>query len=176
MKLFVLGAPCSGKSTVVGLLRTDRHDVDLIDVDDEILRLNGGTWPDIETKNEHYLPIVLEAAAARPVVVLFNSYMPLERTNWLRSNGFAVVLLAVPDAELRRRDRIRLEEEGWTNIEWFDWHQSVIREHLDGGNVDHVIDGHRPPALVAADITALLGSSPHDATADAPRAIREHRG
>jgi hypothetical protein len=156
MHLFALGAPCSGKSTVADLLRSARHDVDLIDVDDEIVRLNGGTWPDIDTKNEHYLPIVLEAAAARPDVVLAG-------------------LLAVSDAE-PPPGPAQIGRGRWTNIEWFDWHQSVIREHFDGGYVDHVIDGHRPPALVAAGITALLDSSPHDATADAPRGIREHRG
>lgn len=85
----------------------DTHDVDVIDVDGEIVRLNGGSWADIGTKNERYLPMVLEAAAALPSVVVFNSYMPLER-----------------------------------------------------GLVDHVIDGHRPPMDVAADVADLVTAAP----------------
>jgi predicted kinase len=156
VQLFVLGAPCSGKSTVVQHLRRSAPGPVVVDVDDEIVRLNGGSWPDIETKNERYLPMVLEAAAAEPRVLLFNSYMPLDRTRWLRTHGFKVVLLDVPDAELRRRDRVRCAAEGWTNIEWFDWHQSVIREHLQDGLVDHVVDGARETSDVAAALVALL--------------------
>jgi hypothetical protein len=56
-----------------------------------------------------------------------------------------VVLFYVPEAELRRRDRVPLESEGWTNTQWFDWHQSVIPEQLDGGLVDQVTE--RRPTL-----------------------------
>ncbi|MFM8528867.1 MAG: hypothetical protein ACKOD2_04170 [Ilumatobacteraceae bacterium] len=152
MRLFVLGAPCSGKSTIAGAL----HDDAVIDVDDEIVRLNGGTWPDIETKNEKLLPAVLEAAAQRVRVLVLNSYMPLKRTRWLKAQGFEVVLLDVPVDELRRRDAVRFEAEGWTNREWFDWHQAVIGEHLDADLIDHLIDGSRPTAAVAADLRRLL--------------------
>ncbi len=154
MKLFVLGAPCSGKSTVAMSLRS--ADIPVIDVDDEVVRRNEGTWPDIDTKNE-LLGHILADAAALPAVVVLNSYLPLDRTAALREDGFAVALLDVAPDELRRRDARRLAEEGWTNIEWFDWHQSVIRDHLDAGLVDHVVDGDRPPADVAADLLALVG-------------------
>ena len=155
MKLFVLGAPCSGKSTVARALRRS-HDA-VIDVDDELVELNGGTWPDIDTKNEKLLPLVLEAANAMPSVVVFNSYMPMDRTRWLKGEGFEVALLDVPAEELRRRDKCRFEAEGWTNIEWFDWHQSVIRDHLDAALVDHVIDGSRPTDEIIADLIHCLG-------------------
>jgi dephospho-CoA kinase len=36
----VLGAPCTGKSAVATCLR--RRGIEVIDTDDEILRLNGG--------------------------------------------------------------------------------------------------------------------------------------
>lgn len=70
----------------------------MIDVDDELVRLNGGTWPDIDTKNEQLLPIALEAAATTSRIVVFNSYMPLDRTRWLKEQGFDVVFLDVPES------------------------------------------------------------------------------
>jgi hypothetical protein len=65
------------------------------------------------------------ASATSPsfgAVILFNSYTPLNHTRQLRDRGFAVALLDVSEEELRRRNRGRLAEEGWTNIEWFEWH------------------------------------------------------
>ena len=158
MRLFVLGAPCAGKTTVAARLRC--RDVGVIDADDELERLNGGVWPDIETKNERLLPIVLELAAALPEVVLFNSYMPLDRTRQLRDCGFAVVLLVVSDVELRPRDRVRIAEEGWSNLEWFEWHQSVITDHFEAGLIDHVIDGERDPDEIAAERIARIRHPP----------------
>jgi hypothetical protein len=68
---------------------------EVIDVDDEIVRLNGGIWPDIDTKNEQLLPLVLEAAAVRSEVVVFNSYMPIDRTRWLKIGGEQVRSLPI---------------------------------------------------------------------------------
>lgn len=156
MRLFVLGAPCSGKTTVAGLLRGGAATI--VDVDDEMVRRNGGVWPAIEAK-DRLLGDVLEAAATEDEIVVLNSYMPLERTRWLRAHGFAVVLLDVPVAELRRRDDVRMAAEGWTNREWADWHQDRIEEHRDADLVDHVVDGGRPAGEVADDLRRLLHPS-----------------
>src|SRR5438445_4081535 len=78
VRLLVLGMPCAGKSTVARLLR-DRG-VNVIDVDDEILRLNGGQWPEtIEIKENVLQPKMLDAVLEMPSVVLLNSYMQVER-------------------------------------------------------------------------------------------------
>jgi hypothetical protein len=154
VRIFLLGAPCAGKTTIAGPLRA--AGVTTIDTDDEIVRLNGGSWPDIEAKNERFLPMVIEAAARLAEVVLLNSYMPVERTRQLRDQDFVVALLEVPEDELRRRDQIRLEAEGWTNREWFDWHQSVIREHRESNLIDHIIDGARASDEVTVDVLTLL--------------------
>ena len=159
--MFVLGAPCSGKTTIAGRLRGTG--IEVIDTDDEIVRLNGGSWPDIEMKNERLLPLVLDAAVALDEVIVLNSYLPLASTRQLRERGFSVALLDVSDAELRRRDAVRFAAEGWTNREWFDWHQEVIREHHDAGLIDHLIDGEQSPQRVAAALVALLGRSRHQA-------------
>jgi hypothetical protein len=158
VRLFVLGAPCAGKSTIATCLR--RHRIDVVNADDEILRLNGDVWPDIETKNARFLRMVLDIAGSKPQVVLFDSYMPLERTRQLRDCGFAVALLDVSEEKLCRLDRRRLAEEDWTNIEWFEWHRSVIREHDEAGLRDDVIDGERDPNEIAAEPIALLRAFP----------------
>jgi hypothetical protein len=153
VRAFVLGAACAGKTTVCTNLRA-RSDLDLnvVDMNDEILSLNGGVWPDIRTKNEVLQPKVLDAVCKMSTVLLFNSYMSVDRMRRLRRAGFCTVLMDVSEAELRRRHRIRLREEGWDNSQWFDWNQSVIEELRKRRMFDHVISGEREPAVVAAEI------------------------
>ncbi len=48
----------------------------------------------------------------------------------------------------------REAEEGWTNVEWFDWNLAHVLELRATGLVDTVIDAEQPPADVAAAIVA----------------------
>src|SRR5262245_22213991 len=124
-------------------------------MDDAIARVNGGTWPDIETKNTVVLPKVLDELRAMPDVVLLGS-LPVDGTRQLREIGFTTMLLRVSQAELRRRHSVRLAEEGWTNVQWFEYEQSVIRGLRDNDLFDGVIDGEQSVASVAAEIVTLV--------------------
>ena len=157
MKLLIVGAPNSGKTTVGRELR-ESLGLNVVDMDDEIVRLNDGVWPDIDTKNEVVQPKVLELVTAMPGVVLFNSYMSVERTRRLREAGFRIVLLDVSEAELRRRNARRVAEESWTNIEWFDWHWKNIQELQDNNLFDYAISGEQDVKSVATDIARLAKS------------------
>ncbi len=154
MKTFVMGAACAGKTSLCHHLRTARG-VNAIDTNDEILRLNGGIWPSIDRKNQVLLPMVLDAVMAMKEVVLFNSYMPADQMRQLRLAGFRTVLVDVSEAELRRRHGVRLEGEGWTNIQWLAWNQLHINELLDDDLFDRVVSGEQDVASVASEILGL---------------------
>ena len=154
VRLFVMGIACAGKTTLARRLRACST-LNVVDMDDQIARLNGGTWPDIPTKNNVVLPKVLAEVCAMPDVVLFGS-LTVERTQELRQAGFHTALLDVSEAELRRRHAVRLAEEGWTNVEWFEHEQSVIRELRAHNVFDHVIDGEGAVASIADDIMKLV--------------------
>jgi hypothetical protein len=66
------------------------------------------------------------------------------------------VLLDVSQDELRRRHAVRLSEEGWTNVQWFDHEQSVMRELRDNDVFDHVVSGEESVASVAEEILSLV--------------------
>lgn len=95
-------------------------------------------------------------------VVLFNSYMSVEQTVRLRDAGFRVLLLNVSEDELRWRNDVRFVEEGWSNIEWLGWHQSVIQELQDSDLFDDVISGEQEIESVADDIVRLAEKRPPD--------------
>jgi len=130
-------------------------DVEHRDMDDEIARFNGGTWPDIPTKNNVVLPKVLAEVRAMPEVVLFGS-LPVEPTQELRQAGFSTALLDVSEAELRRRHAVRHAEEGWTNVEWFEHEQAVIQDLRAHNVFDHLIDGEGTVASITDDIMKLV--------------------
>jgi hypothetical protein len=149
-----MGIACAGKTTLVRHLRACST-LHVADLDDEIARVNGGTWPDIPTKNTVVLPKVLAEVGAMSDIVVFGS-LPLDRIQELRAAGFGTALLEVSEGELRRRHAVRLAEEGWTNVEWFDHEQSLIRDLRAHDVFDHVIDGERTVASTADDIMALV--------------------
>jgi hypothetical protein len=154
VRLFVIGIACAGKTTLARRLRACST-LNIVDMDDEIALFNGGTWPDIPTKNNVVLPNVLAEVGAMSDLVLFGS-LPVERTQALRKAGFYTALLDVSEAELRRRHAARLAEEGWTNVEWFKHEQSVIRDLRAHHVFDHLIDGEGTVASIADDIMKLV--------------------
>ena len=162
VRLFVIGIACAGKTTLARRLRACPT-LNIVDMDDEIARFNGGTWPDIPTKNNVVLPKVLAEVRAMSDLVLFGS-LNVERTQELRTAGFSTALLDVSEAELRRRHAVRLAEEGWTNVEWFEHEQSVIRELRAHNVFDHVIDGEGTVASIADDIMKLVEDLRYDPT------------
>lgn len=82
----------------------------IVDLDDELVRLNGGVYPDIETRMTIIAPRALAAAAALSDVVLLHSTFDPDDVRALRDAGFTAVLLEVSRDELRRRHRVRLRE------------------------------------------------------------------
>jgi shikimate kinase len=153
VRLFVIGIACAGKTTVARYLR-ECSDLNVVDMDDAIGRLNGGVWPDIPTKNNVVLPKVLAEVCAVSDVVLLGS-LNVEQTQKLCQDGFYTVLLDVSEDELRRRHAARLSEEGWTNVQWFEHEQSVMRELRHNDVFDHVLSGEQSVASVAEEILRL---------------------
>ena len=88
-------------------------------------------------------------------VILLHSTLDPRDVRTLRAPGFTTALLEVSPSELRRRHKVRLEEEGWTNETWFDDNQALIFELRQQSLFDHVVDAERDPAVVAADLVRL---------------------
>jgi len=153
VKLLVIGPLCAGKTTVARHLRSGP--VAIMDFDDELVRLNGGTYPDIETRKTVTAPLALANASAMTDVILLHSTLDVDDVRTLKAAGFTTALLEVSPSELRRRHRVRFEEEGWTNEAWFDDNQVLMNELRQQGLFDHVVDAERDPAVVAAALVRL---------------------
>lgn len=158
MKLFLLGAPGAGKSTLMSPLRAALS-CPVLDMDEEILRLHDGSWPPIAAKRGLARQVIDEASGHDDAVLAY-SLLDQEQLGVLNGHGWVVCLLDLPEAVLRERAEQRREREGWTNIEWLPMHLRVIEELLAQGAFAHVVDATLPvPALVEA-LLDILDSGP----------------
>jgi predicted kinase len=157
VKLLVVGPLASGKTTIARHLRSTTT-ITIVDLDDELVRLNGGAYPGIETRKTVVAPRALAAAMALPEVVLLHSTFDPGDVRALRAAGFTTVLFEVSGNELQRRHRVRLREEGWSNEDWADDNRAQIAELRRMALFDHVVDAERAPAVVAADLLRLTAT------------------
>lgn len=154
MRLFLLGAPCAGKSTLVPLLR-EVLGWPVLDMDDELLRLNGGTWPALEAKRDLTSRVIVEATRLDHVL-LAHSYLDDEQLGWLRSSGWVVGLLDLPEAVMRSRAEERLARDGWTNVEWLPFHLENIEHLSEQQAFAHVYDATLPAATLVDALAATM--------------------
>ena len=163
MKLFLLGAPCAGKTTLMTPLRAALS-CPVLDMDEEIARLNGGAWPPIEAKRG-LVRHVMDQASRNDEAVLAYSLLDPDQLGLLNDQGWIVCLLDVPEEVLRERAELRLSREGWTNIDWLPLHLHNIDELIAQHAFAHVLDATLPVPALVETLLEILGG---DATRHAP--------
>lgn len=156
MKLFVFAVQCAGKTTVAKYLRMNTN-FNVVEIEDEILKLNAGRWPkDDHFKEEVLIPQILEQICAMPEVIFFENHMSVERTVQLKKAGFSVVLLKVSRDELLRRNQRRIEKEGYDDAsKWIDSEIENASELERHKLIDASIDGESSTEEVAGGIINL---------------------
>jgi len=78
MKVFVFAVQCAGKTTLANYLRNSKS-CKVIEMDDEILRLNGGSWPtDFQHKVTQLEPAVYKHIEAMQDVIFMDNHLALE--------------------------------------------------------------------------------------------------
>ena len=159
MKLYLLGAPCAGKSTLVPALRW-WLECPVLDMDDELLILNGGVWPDLGIKRALTDRVIAEASRLDDMV-LAHSMVDDEQLASLVGTGWSVGLLDAPEEVLRSRAAERLVRNGWTNVEWLPMHLSLIEDLRSRQSFSYVFDATLPTEqLVRSVAGAMTGDGP----------------
>lgn len=157
MKLLILGPQCAGKTTVAAYLRahTDLH---LVEIDEEILKLNGGTWPKDDLHKEEVLePQILDRVALLPMVIFFVNHLHTERTIKLRNHDFYVIALKAKKELLLQRNQQRMAKEGYPDASiYIDSQLSNIAELQKQGLIDRTIDAAQPTTTIAREIIAYF--------------------
>lgn len=151
MRVLVLGACCSGKSTLAEHLRLRLRNV--IECDEAVMVAAGGVWPAAAAENRRLVVEAAKAAVAMPEVIFLTSWMPTDLLRLARARGFRVALLSVPMHELERRNRERMASGASSDVaHWFEPQLANYDDLTSDGLIDVALDG----TLTTEEIAALL--------------------
>lgn len=153
-KVVVLGACCSGKSSLCEQLRVDLRSV--IECDEAVMLAAGGAWPASPEENHRLVIEAASAAIAMTDVIFLTSWMPTETLRLAHDRGFTVALLSVSMPELERRNSQRLAEDGYSDVSH--WFESQLDNYADLralGLIDVVLDGTQTTATLSNRVAEL---------------------
>jgi hypothetical protein len=153
-KVVVLGACCSGKSSLSERLRLDHRSV--IECDEAVMLAAAGSWPASAEENHRLVIEAARGALAMEDVIFLTSWMPTDMLQLAHDRGFTVTHLSVPMAELERRNNQRLAEGGYSDVSH--WFESQLDNYADLGAlglIDVVLDGTLTTAALANRVAEL---------------------
>jgi hypothetical protein len=160
MKIFVFAVQCGGKTTLAKCLRgSTSHEV--MEMDDEIMRLNGGSWPrDMQHKVTNLEPIVYDNASARHDVIFMDSHLAAERATKLKESDFKILYVELSRDELTRRNKHRFDSGSQDDASrWIDMELKNAEELRDKGMFDYTINGEQPTEKIAEELLGYISKS-----------------
>ncbi|MFZ2152499.1 MAG: hypothetical protein WAV41_00375 [Microgenomates group bacterium] len=146
MKIIVVGASLSGKTTLVKYLRSLK--VDCSEIDEELTLQNGGTYPtDINQKHLELIPKIIKDLLSQKQALFFTNtdYFTLDDLRLARSSDFKIYLLDINLPELVKRNKYRMEHEKYEDMS--PWLEDMVDYQNDlkkSGLVDKIIDATLP--------------------------------
>ncbi|OGD08821.1 hypothetical protein A2397_05245 [Candidatus Amesbacteria bacterium RIFOXYB1_FULL_44_23] len=102
MKIVLLGITGSGKSTIAQKL-ADRFGIDVVEADDEVIRLNNDLWPKDEKIIDKYFQVTSDKVFTMDNVLYVISWLSKKRIKQFASNGFKIIELHADIKELLKR-------------------------------------------------------------------------
>ena len=159
MKAIIIGTSLSGKTTLVRYLRT-KTKFPLLEIDEELTRINNSEYPiDNELKHNILIPQIVKNILSRDNVVFFTNtdYFTPEDLENARKNGFQIAQLFLDLNELQKRNKFRMENEGYSDLsQWLEGmvnYQIMIKER---GLIDKVIEANQTTENMASQLIEFL--------------------
>ncbi|MBM3254483.1 MAG: hypothetical protein FJZ16_09540 [Candidatus Omnitrophica bacterium] len=161
MKGIIIGASLSGKTTVVKYLRSDTN-IRISEIDEELTVSNGGKYPtDAEKRHKKLVPRIIRNLLNKENILFFTNtdYFSLDDLREARNKGFKILLLELSLNELRRRNKERVNNEGYEDLgRWLEGMVGYQEKVKNSGLVDLVIDANQPVEKIAEGIQGALVS------------------
>jgi len=102
MKVLLLGLTGAGKTTVAKNV-ANKYNLNLIEADDEVIKLNGGHWPNSEEIIDRYFEVTNDKVMGLDNVLYIISWLIPERINEFYNKDFIIIELHADFNELLRR-------------------------------------------------------------------------
>jgi adenylate kinase family enzyme len=102
MRLLLLGLTGAGKTTIAKIL-AEKHDLKLIEADDEVIRLNGGDWPNDENIIDKYFEVTNAKVLDLDNILYVISWLTSKRIKEFYDKGFIIFEMHASFDELMKR-------------------------------------------------------------------------
>ena len=154
-KIVVLGPQCSGKTTLVKYLQEHDSLLPVVDEDELLTKLNGGTFP-FENK-ESLLLQVEEKVKNADSIIFFTSHCSPFFLKELKAKGYKIVQLEIDMPTLVERNQKRMKEEGYPDsTQWLESGVALCKAIQEQGLIDKVVDANRPVETVANEFISFF--------------------
>lgn len=152
-KIIILGPPLTGKTTLTNYLR-DNLKLPVVDMDKELLRLNGGKWPgNYSELNKRLINHVITDVLAIEDVILSAFYFGIDELKEARVKGFEVVQLEIDKAIViaRNQERLKLEPDN-DAFQYYEKNLTYQMKIRKQGLVDRIIRSDKPVEEIAKEL------------------------
>lgn len=158
-KVLIIGASTTGKTTLLNSLKTHTS-IPILESDDELISLNGGTYPfDSQLKMEKLAPLMVKKVLEMDQVIFLSNthYFTPQNLEQARQKGFFIIQLQLDREIMHQRSDYRMKHQGYEDhTVYFDDMLNYQKEIADLGLIDKVIDTSLPISEVANEILKIL--------------------
>jgi guanylate kinase len=160
-KAIIIGASTVGKTKLLNYLKKNTH-LQLIESDDLLIAMNGGTFPqDYDYKLNVLAPKMVADVLQQDKIIFFTNVDYFTHQNLLaaRQQGFKIIQLILPREHMETRNKYRIEHEGYDDLSsHFDRMEAYQKDISDKKLVDIVISTNKPIETIAEELTVYLSS------------------
>ncbi len=155
MKIFIFAVQCAGKTTLANYLRKSNA-YQVIEMDDEILRLNGNVWPtDFQYKITDLEPAVYGRIEKMQDVIFMDNHLALEQASKFKRRGFSIIYIEVERDILLQRNKERVQSSDQDDAsQWIDSELENAKQLIKNGLVDKIIDGDQSTQEITDELLA----------------------
>ncbi|HPJ17099.1 MAG TPA: hypothetical protein PK639_02580 [Candidatus Woesebacteria bacterium] len=158
MKLIVIGASLTGKTTLVRYLRSISKQP-VSEMDEELTNINGGQFP-LDTKIKHQVlaPKIINKILLSDNIIFFTNtdYFAVCDIKKAKENGFKIVQLETSLEELLIRNNSRMKNEGYDDLsQWLPGMIEYQQTIKNNGLVDMIIDAKQSTEEIVKEIVEV---------------------
>ena len=159
MKVIVIGASLSGKTTALKYLRSQDNTLPVEEMDAFLTQENGGTFPmDIQRK-KILASKIIENIINRDAIIFFTNtnYFTPNNLRAAKERGFKIIQLELGIKELQKRNQHRVRDEGCEDqSRWFEGMLRYQKEIKDAGLIDEELNANLPVAELVSKLADLI--------------------
>lgn len=144
-KIILLGAPLTGKTSVTNYLK-DNMSLDVLDMDEELKRLNDGKWPGEQPElMDELINQIIADVLSREKIVFSGFFFGIEELKGARRKNFEVVQLKVDVDTTLARNKERMKEQPSNDaFKYYEKNLEYQNKIYELGLVGRIINGDRP--------------------------------